>query len=62
MPIYRLKCNKCDHETETYLHNERSIATLECSECGVMGLWRKMPTTPALKKSGTYSFLEGLKK
>lgn len=34
---------------------------IRCPECGAME-WVKLPSTPALKKSGTYSFLEGLKK
>ena len=62
MPIYSLKCKKCDHETEVYLHNEESINSFECSECGVMGFWSKCPTAPSLKRNGTYSYLEGLKK
>lgn len=62
MPCWILKCKKCDYKTEIYLPNEEAIGSFKCSECGSKGLWRKCPTAPALKKSGTYSFLENLKK
>ncbi len=58
MPIYCLKCDKCDHKTEVYLHNEESIKSFECSECGVMGFWEKLPTVPLIPKDGTYSWRE----
>lgn len=62
MPIYSLKCKKCSYETEILLYSEDAIKSFECSGCGVVGLWIKCPTAPSLKRNGTYSYLEGLKK
>jgi len=62
VPIYCLKCKKCSYETEILLYSEGAIASFKCRGCGVVGLWSKCPTTASLKRNGTYSYLEGLKK
>lgn len=56
MPIFILKCNKCDRETEIYLHNEEAIKAFKCSECGTKGLFDRLPTVPLLPPNGTYSW------
>ncbi len=64
MPIYSLKCNKCDYKTEillyntanTALSNEDVIKSFKCRGCGVVGLWEKLPTVPLIPKDGTYSW------
>ena len=61
-PIFLIKCKKCDKEVEIYLHNEREIKSYTCPKCGTKGLWEKLPTSPLLKRDGTYSYLEDLKK
>jgi len=62
VPIFILQCKKCNYETEILLHTERAIVSFKCSECGAKGLWEKCVTAPALKRDGTYSYLENLKK
>lgn len=57
MPIFLLKCSKCDYETEIYLHNERAIKSFKCSGCGAKE-WEKLPTVPLIPKDGTYSWRE----
>lgn len=57
-PIFILKCNKCDRETEIYLHTERAIASFKCSGCEAVGLWSKKPTVPLIPQNGTYSYRE----
>ena len=56
MPIFLLKCKKCDYKTEILLHNERAITSFKCMECGVVGLWTRLPTVPLIPKDGTYSW------
>ena len=58
MPIYLLQCNKCNYETEIYLHTERAIESFKCSGCGAVGLWSKKPTVPLIAQDGTYSYRE----
>ena len=65
-PLYCIACLKCSHKLEYHfftLNWEKEIRmyNIKCPGCGAKE-WIKLPSAPALKKSGTYSFLEGLKK
>ena len=55
MPIYTLKCKRCNKDRELilteYARLDEVIKILPCDYCGKVG-WKKVPTTATIRFKG----------
>lgn len=38
MPLFALKCRKCEYETDSLLKSKDEAATEACAQCGTVGM------------------------